>query len=324
MISKDTNYAPVILVAYNRDAHFNMTIEALSLNKDAENTILYCYIDGPENPDDSIAQEKIIDTLNEHKKYFKQVEIILRESNYGLARNISEAVTQTIEEHGKVIVLEDDIVTSKSFIKFMNDALQFYESNKKIWHICAHSEINFEERKNEIYTWKVMNCWGWATWKNRWQYFEKNPEQLINDFSEDMIKDFDLDGSGNFWYQVVANASKRIDTWAIFWYATIFKNNGFCVNPYFSHAKNIGLDGSGAHCDFDIDRMKAQTLNHNGRFIGNHEIIEDTDLTSLIRNIYLTRRKPSTYIKKAYRSSENRRSYLNKFLNIFFYKNKNK
>ena len=162
-----------------------------------------------------------------------------------------------------------------------------------------------------------MNCWGWATWKNRWQHFEKNPEQLINEFSEDMIRDFDLDGSGYFWYQVVANASKRIDTWAIFWYATIFKNNGFCVNPYFSHTKNIGLDGSGAHCDIDKDRMRSQILNHNGKFSGKNEIIEDTDLTSSIRNIYIARRTPLNYIKKAYASRENLFKYINKLLKFF-------
>lgn len=322
MIFKNINYAPVILIAYNRHAHFKMTLEALSLNTDAENTILYCYIDGPKNPDDSIAQEKIIDIVNEHKKCFKQVEITLRESNYGLAKNISDAVTQTIKEHGQVIVLEDDIVTSKSFIKFMNDALLFYKDNEKIWHIAAHSEINFKDRQDEIYIWGVMNCWGWATWESRWQFFEKNPEKLINDFSQDMIRDFDLNRSGYFWYQVVANASKRIDTWAVFWYATIFKNNGLCVNPYFSYAENIGLDGSGVHCDFDIDRMKNQTLNHNGKFVGKNEIIEDTDLSSSIRNIYLLRRKPLTYIKKAYLSKINLYNYINKFLKIFF-KNKN-
>lgn len=317
MISEDINYSPVIIVAYNRDAHFRMTLKALSLNIDAINTMLYCYLDGPKNPDDSIAQEKIIDVINQYKKNFKKVEIIIREYNYGLAKNITEAVTETVSKYGKVIVLEDDIVTSKSFIKFMNNALKFYENNEKIWHIAAHSEINFEDRKDEIYIWSVMNCWGWATWANRWKYFEKNPEHLINDFSEDMIRDFDLDGCGYFWYQVVANASKRIDTWAIFWYATIFKNNGFCVNPYFSFAKNIGLDGTGVHCDFDVDRMKNQILNHDGEFVGKKEIIEDTVIKASIRDTYFARRKTLTYIKKAYSSRKNLYNYIRKFLNLF-------
>ena len=58
-------------------------------------------------------------------------------------------------------------------------------------------------------------------------YFEKDADLLIEEFSEQMIKEFDLDGSGVFWSQVVANSQHRINTWAIFWYATIFKNEWF-------------------------------------------------------------------------------------------------
>ena len=117
MISEDTNYAPIILMAYNRDAHFKITLEALSLNINAINSSLYCYLDGPKDEDDSIAQEKIIDIVNEYKKHFKQVEIIIRKKNFGLALNISQAVTEIISIYEKVIVIEDDVVTSKSFIE---------------------------------------------------------------------------------------------------------------------------------------------------------------------------------------------------------------
>jgi len=67
-----------------------------------------------------------------------------------LAKNITRAVTEVVEKHGKVIVLEDDIVTSNNFVKFMNDALDYYVHENKIWHISAHSEINFEQRKQNV------------------------------------------------------------------------------------------------------------------------------------------------------------------------------
>ena len=104
----------------------------------------------------------------------------------------------------------------------MNDGLEYYKHEDKVWHINGYSEVNFEQRQDEIFLWRVMNCWGWATWHNKWQYFEKDADLLIEEFSEQMIKEFDLDGSGVFWSQVVANSQHRINTWAIFWYATIF------------------------------------------------------------------------------------------------------
>ena len=288
-------YAHVVLIAYNRVEHVNQTLEALSLNIDADNTKLYCYIDGPKNIHDAKSQTMIINVIKQYKESFKSVKIIHRKTNYGLAINISEAVTETISKYGKVIVVEDDIITSKSFIKYMNDSLKFYENEKKVWHISAHSEINFKERENEIYLWRLMNCWGWATWKDRWDYYEKNPKSLINEFNSEMVKKFDLNESGIFWSQVIANATQEIDTWAIFWYATIFKHQGLCVSPFYSYSANIGFDGSGVHCGLDEVKQERQILNHHGSFIGKAELIEDNKALQLNEIAYSPKKKRLRY-----------------------------
>ena len=248
-------------------------------------------------------QKAIVEIINDHLSDFKKVSIIHRKANFGLAKNIIEAVTEVVSKYGKVIVLEDDIVTSNTFLKFMNDGLEYYKHEDKVWHINGYSEVNFEQRQDEIFLWRVMNCWGWATWHNKWQYFEKDADLLIEEFSEQMIKEFDLDGSGVFWSQVVANSQHRINTWAIFWYATIFKNGGLCVNPYFSYTSNIGFDGSGVHCGADTRRIVKQPLNHHGKFIGKAEIIEDLEALSVMR--------------KAYLPKKNIRYYMSKFVTIF-------
>ena len=177
----------------------------------------------------------------------------------------------------------------------MNDALKFYENEKKVWHISAHSEINFKERENEIYLWRLMNCWGWATWKDRWDYYEKNPKSLINEFNSEMVKKFDLNESGIFWSQVIANATQEIDTWAIFWYATIFKHQGLCVSPFYSYSANIGFDGSGVHCGLDEVKQERQILNHHGSFIGKAELIEDNKALQLNEIAYSPKKKRLRY-----------------------------
>ena len=48
--------------------------------------------------------------------------------------------------------------------------------------------------------------------------------------------------------QILKNASRKINTWAIFWYATIFIKKKLCCNPLKSYVRNIGMDGSGMHC----------------------------------------------------------------------------
>lgn len=169
------NYSPIVLIAFNRPEHTKKTISALAQNIGAKDSDLYCYIDGTSNANNIGIQKSIVDIVNQHLKDFKSISIVQREVNFGLAENIVQAVTEVVSKHGKVIVLEDDIVTSNAFLKFMNDALDYYQNEKKVWHIAANSQVNFEQRKDEIFLCRVMNCWGWATWQNRWQHFEKMP-----------------------------------------------------------------------------------------------------------------------------------------------------
>ncbi|MFM2482033.1 sugar transferase [Celerinatantimonas sp. YJH-8] len=243
----ELNLAPVVLFVYNRLEHTKKTINSLLNNKLALYTDLYIYSDGPKNNKD---EKKILDLRNYISTIdgFASVSIIHSLKNKGLAQSIIEGVSNIIEKYGKVIVLEDDMITSPYFLNFMNNALVFYEFEDKVWHISGWNyPINLPV-EDDAFFWKVMNCWGWATWADRWKYFTKNPEFLINEWSDDKKKEFDLDGSGIFWNQVVANYNQEINTWAIFWYASIFVNNGLCLNPTQSYVYNIGLDGTGTNC----------------------------------------------------------------------------
>ena len=241
---------PIVLFVYNRPWHTRQTVEALRKNELADQSDLIVFSDAPKGIDtDSKVQEvrSYLKTISG----FKSVRVVEREENWGLAESIIQGVTEVVNQYGKVIVLEDDIVTSPAFLQFMNQALNFYERQKEVWHISGWSSPIATEGLGDVFLWRAMNCWGWATWVDRWQQFEKKPAVLIEHWSADEKCRFDLDGSGLFWNQVEANASGKINTWAIFWYATIFQNNGLCLNPAVSYVDNIGHDGSGVHCGSD-------------------------------------------------------------------------
>lgn len=291
-------YAPIVLLAFNRPEHFGKTIAALAQNEGAKESILFCFIDGPKNDEDIKKQKLISETLSDYKKDFRDVVVTKRKNNLGLAKNIVESVTEVVTEYGRVIVLEDDILTSTAFLKFMNDALAFYEKEDRVWHISAHSEANCEQRPDEVFLWRVMDCWGWATWNNKWEHFHKDAHLLLKEFDDHMIKEFDLDGTGAFWNQVLDNLQGRIDTWAIFWYATIFQNGGLCVNPYFSYSANIGFDGTGINCGIDDIRQKTQPLNYIGKFIGEANIAENYQALSIMRQAYLPNKNFRYYLRK--------------------------
>ncbi len=239
--------APIVLFVYNRPWHTQQTVEALQKNELANESELFIYSDAAKNEN---AEAKV----NEVREYiknidgFKKVTIAEREKNWGLADSIIDGVTKIVNQYGKIIVLEDDLVTSPYFLKFMNEALEFYKDEEKVWHVSGWNYPIDIDRLEDLFLWRVMNCWGWSTWADRWKYYEKNVNNTIKEFSKDDIKRFNIDGVENFWGQVLANKTGKINTWAIFWYATIFKQNGLCLNPSQTFVENIGHDGSGVHC----------------------------------------------------------------------------
>lgn len=239
--------APIVLFVYNRPWHTQQTIDALQKNEFANTSELFIYSDAPKNEN---AVEKVAEVRNYLKTVtgFKKVTIIERENNWGLAASIIDGVTQIINQYGKIIVLEDDLVTSPYFLTFMNEALDVYKNEQKVWHISGWSYPISANELDDTFLWRTMNCWGWATWADRWKHYEKNTNKLIQEFTPEMINNFNLDGAEDFWNQVIQNHQSKINTWAIYWYATIFENNGLCLNPTIGYVSNIGHDGSGVHC----------------------------------------------------------------------------
>ncbi len=286
-----TNLAPIVLLVYNRPWHTERTIEALRNNELARYSELFIFSDGPKpgNEKEVFEVRKFIRDI----KGFKNITIIEREYNWGLADNIIDGITRIVNKYGKVIVLEDDLVTSPYFLKYMNEALSFYEKEKRVWHISGWNyPIGLTDEKR-TFLWRVMNCWGWGTWADRWKFFNRDIEYIMNKFSKKDIFRFNLDGTENFWGQIIANKKGKIRTWAIFWYATIFLNRGLCLNPVVSFVRNIGLDGSGVHCGKQKDNDK---LNMSVIFEFPLDVKEDKYMVNLIKS-YLKNRKPPLFVR---------------------------
>jgi hypothetical protein len=242
------NLAPIILFVYNRPEHTKKTIDALRLNQLATESSLFIFSDGNKNENDRKAVEEVrnyIVTISE----FKDVKITLRDKNLGLADSVISGVTEVIEKFGKAIVLEDDIVTSPYFLKFMNEALDFYEKDKRIYSISGY---NFpiqipDEYQHKIYISPRPSSWGWGTWKDRWEKVDwiiSDYDQFLSNKKE--IKKFNL-GGNDLTRMLKKQMSGKINSWAIRWTYAHYKGKGYCLFPLKSFAKNIGADRSGVH-----------------------------------------------------------------------------
>ena len=272
--------APILLFVYNRPEHTLQTLDALANNVFASDSDLIVYADGPKENASADQIKKIQQTREvvRKRKWCKTVTIIESEKNKGLASSIVSGVTEIVNKFGKVIVLEDDIITGKYFLEYMNDALDKYEEEKRIWCITGWNEKVKSHNYNSSFLFFMNSCWSWATWKDRWCKYNDNSSYYINKFDKKDIKKFNFDNTVDLWSQLLDNHQGKLKTWAIFWYATIFENNGLTLRPNHTLVKNIGFDGSGEHCGKDSNKYTQYNLNYKindypNKIVGNHSFM---------------------------------------------------
>jgi hypothetical protein len=250
MIFKYDNPA-IALFAYNRPLHFEKTIISLSKNYNINEFDLYIFIDGPKNEDD-IYKSKIIKKIIKKTKKFNNINIIESKKNKGLKNSIISGVAKIFESYKKIIVLEDDVLTSRYFINYMRNALNFYENNELIGTVSGYSFINPEENYLEnFYLSQRHASWGWGTWKENWDNLNWNRNWAL-DFLNDVDFKKKFNNAGEDMYHILDQQMKnKINSWAIIYNLNCFFNKQYCLCPRKGMVFNIGMDGTGVHCKKD-------------------------------------------------------------------------
>lgn len=273
-----TPFAPIALFVYNRPWHTAMTVEALKGNPLAIESDLNIFSDAPKNSEAEDAVREVREYIHQIDG-FKSIKIIERDKNWGLANSIIDGVTRLCEEYGRVIVLEDDLVTSPHFLRFMNDALNMYEHEDRVMHISG-ATYPIEPMEEETFFLRIPLCWGWATWNRAWQHFRKSND-VMSKLDRRMRKGFTFNNTYNTWLQLEQNMKGIISSWFVYWYATLFLRGGLALFPGKSLVRNIGMDGTGVHCwaskDYDVElsataiRILPIKINESEKAVMRHE-----------------------------------------------------
>jgi hypothetical protein len=243
--------APVVIFVYERPEHTKKTIEALAKNYLANETELYIYSDAAKN-EKSIENVDLvrayIDTIPE-RNLFKSVNLFKAKSNRGLAKSIISGVSETIELYGKVIVVEDDIVSSLDFLQYMNDAMDYYNQDNKIWSISGYT-FNVDipkDYESDVYL-SYRGCsWGWATWKDRWVKVDWNVTDYNQFKTNKKLREKFNRGGRDMSNMLDIQMQGKIDSWAIRWCYSQSILEMLTIYPIVSRIINIGLDGTGTH-----------------------------------------------------------------------------
>jgi Glycosyl transferase family 2 len=244
--------APIALFAYQRPDHLRRALDALAANPEAARSDLYVFSDAAREPaaEPGVAAVR---ALIAGIRHFARVVPVYRESNFGLAGSIIDGVGRVCAEHGRVIVLEDDLAVSPHFLRFMNDAIAVYRSDPAVASIHGYI-YPVDAPLPETFFLRGADCWGWATWSDAWQVFEENGALLLERLeAQRLASAFDLDGAYGFTAMLRDQIAGRNDSWAIRWHAAAFLAGRFTLYPGRSLVQNIGNDGSGTHVDATTD-----------------------------------------------------------------------
>ena len=256
--------APIIIFSYNRIDHLKKTIISLKKNYLSKESDLLIFSDGSKNSSD---KKKIYKIRKYLKKItgFKKVQIFKSEKNKGLSKSIIEGLNQVFKEYSSAIILEDDLIVSKFFLTYMNDGLNYYENDKKVISIHGYSYPYIKNTIDpEYFFLKGADCWGWATWSESWNIFEKNGKKLKEEIiNKNKVKEFNFNNSFNYMKMLSNQIQGKNNSWAIRWYASAFLKNKLTLYPKNSFVKNIGIDGSGTHGYEDDNKFNIKNFNHN-------------------------------------------------------------
>jgi hypothetical protein len=240
----DTPLAPIALFVYNRREHTQRTVEALAKNPEATESDLFVFSDGAKNEPAELAVREVRSYLKTISG-FKTVTITEHFENFGLAKSVISGVSEIIGKFGRAIILEDDLVTSPHFLRYMNEALSLYKDDPRVASIHGYI-YPVEGALPETFFIRGADCWGWATWKRAWDKFEPDGQKLLTNLKQrHLTREFDFGGAYPYTMMLENQIMGVNNSWAIRWYASAFLAEMFTLYPGRSLVDNIGMDDSG-------------------------------------------------------------------------------
>jgi hypothetical protein len=243
--------SPIVIFTYNRLDHLDTLINSLEQNELFKKSKILVFSDGPKKELDIEKIEKIRIYLKK-KLISNNSEIIERSNNFGLSKNVITGINQTFNDYDQVIILEDDLEVSPFFLNYMNDALNLYANSENVASISGYMyPINSKSFSNDYFFLKLVESWGWGTWRRAWNNFETDSVKLKNEIDErKLVDEFNFSSGISYYKMLNDNINGANDSWAIRWYASTFLKNMNTLFPSKSFVKNIGIDNSGENCNY--------------------------------------------------------------------------
>jgi hypothetical protein len=250
--------APIALLAFRRPLTTLQTLYTLSRCPEAAGSELYVFCDGARSEAERRDVNHTREVVRSHR-WCGRVEVVEAEKNQGLARSVIGAVTRLTASHGRVIVLEDDLLVARGFLAYMNEALRRYAGDDRVMAVSGHTLDANPQEPRAVFL-PFVTTWGWATWSRAWARFQERPEGLERLADRRFQHSFDLDGSIDYTGMLRAQIAGRMDSWGIRWWWSVHHHGGLSLFPLASLTRNVGADGAATHTHGDSPLLRSATF----------------------------------------------------------------
>lgn len=250
---------PILFIIFNRPELTQKVFEAIREIKPEK---LFVSADGPRanRPEDAVKCEETRKILQQID-WQCEVKTLFHEKNLGCGIAPYKAITWFFENVEAGIILEDDCVPSSSFFNFCDELLEYYKDNSRIMQISGTNFQNGVVRgEGSYYFSKYSQCWGWATWRRAWKFYNyeiQNVDEFFQNAEFDSLKE------KNFWAKQFKYSNKnQKDVWDYQWNYAILSQNGLCITPNQNLISNVGFGDDATHTVYPFSNYsKMQTGN---------------------------------------------------------------
>jgi len=235
---------PILFIVFNRLDTTQIVFEEIKKVKPKK---LLVAADGPrqERVGEKEKCEEVRKYILDNISWKCEVKTLFREKNLGCGRAVSSAINWFFKNVEQGIILEDDCLPNTSFFKYCQKLLEHYKNEKKVMHIAGVQFAPNKENGPSYYFARLMHCWGWASWADRWKQYQFD----LKDYDEKNIEKFSPDKNvQGYWLKILDMIKEeKIDTWDYQWTFKIVEKDGLCINPSINLVSNIGYGGDSTH-----------------------------------------------------------------------------
>ena len=257
---------PVAFFIFNRPKTTQMVFESI---RGAKPSKLLVVADGPrENVQNEYIKcseaRSIIDRVDWECEIFKNYS----DYNLGCKRRISSGIDWIFSMVDEAILLEDDCLPNADFFDFCSELLFYYRNDTRIMHIGGSNLASYTspDEAESYYFSKLVNIWGWATWKRAWKHYDVDIMDFPSLQSKQGFKEQIFSGkiAENRIKQYKKAYDGQIDTWDYQWQVTCMAQNGLAIVPYSNLVSNLGFGKDSSHTNDEnskLNKISLQKLN---------------------------------------------------------------